>query len=240
MDVLRPYVYWVCEDCKTYLFLGENRLPGGYKEPYLHADADDTLRNFDHPQLNPGLWKTLAIHTGHHMRVIDEYHADTDTVAGYAKIGAERDVSWKNYLKGWYGVVGKPLELTFLKKLRYACHDCKECIDLGKIVTRDQSTPGYVNTEAEGTATPYKQIDVSRALWKMMGMHIEHQIGVAEEGTPDYEKTESYRMIGGSKPNDISFEKYFHYWPGYSAIKLSVWKHWQTRKHLDDPYKFSV
>lgn len=73
--------------------------------PYFHiGDADDPP-NAQRTDLSRALWKFLAAHVGHPIRVIREDVADFEIVAGYREIGGDerRDISFADYLLDWKG-----------------------------------------------------------------------------------------------------------------------------------------
>jgi hypothetical protein len=73
--------------------------------PYFHiGDASDPP-NAQRADLSRALWKFLAEHVSHPIRVIRADVADFEIVAGYREIGGDerRDISFADYLLDWKG-----------------------------------------------------------------------------------------------------------------------------------------
>jgi hypothetical protein len=72
---------------------------------YFHIGDTSEPPNAQRTELTRALWKFLADHVGHPIRVIRDDDADFDTVAGYRQIDGDeaRDVSFTDYLRDWPG-----------------------------------------------------------------------------------------------------------------------------------------
>jgi N-formylglutamate amidohydrolase len=90
------YVIIVCDSCREQLWLGKRLEPKG-AEPRLvigdRAASEDELRT-------RALWKMLAVHAQHGLRVLTDASSDYDSAAGYREIGGDEvtDISLQAYL----------------------------------------------------------------------------------------------------------------------------------------------
>ena len=101
------YAYFVCHDCKQSLWLGKSihlGTEGDYKPLYFHIGSADEAPHWKREELNQVIWKFLADHTNHNIRVLLE-HDMTDEMRDYQKIGGDRDndIRIQDYLRGWQG-----------------------------------------------------------------------------------------------------------------------------------------
>lgn len=98
--------YFTCIDCKAKLWVGV-AIPRDTVEYF--SRFGDEKRNWQDPELNRAVWKMLADHAGHHLRVILEWTPEYDAFVeeeNVVEIGGddpESDISFEAYLKDWEG-----------------------------------------------------------------------------------------------------------------------------------------
>jgi hypothetical protein len=98
--------YFACMDCKVKLWVGV-AIPRDTVEYFSHFG--DEKRNWQDLELNRVVWKMLADHAGHHLRVILEWTPEYDAFVeeeNVVEIGGddpEYDISFEAYLKDWEG-----------------------------------------------------------------------------------------------------------------------------------------
>jgi hypothetical protein len=98
------YSYLCCTDCKVVLWLGKAtnwRDEDVGPKSFARGDAPDGL-NWKWEILNQVLWKMLAEHTGHTIRVVLEH--EFEKLLGkndYMEIGGDRDndIAFEQYLR---------------------------------------------------------------------------------------------------------------------------------------------
>lgn len=97
--------YLTCPPCQVILPLGKPVLgtSGGIDRFHLAGQGFDA--NSANPLLTKALWKFLAEHAGHPMRVKFSYEPDFETVAGFQEIGGDQDtdVPLETYVRDWTG-----------------------------------------------------------------------------------------------------------------------------------------
>lgn len=101
------YGYFTCLDCKVYLFLGKSVIRDD-KPSYFHIGSALEPRNAARPELNRVLWKMLADHAEHNLRVAiqgDETFERIREDETFVRIGGDTDIdiSFEEYLKDWPG-----------------------------------------------------------------------------------------------------------------------------------------
>ena len=103
------YAVLVCSDCKVQLWLGKAIFEDGPEQPSRFqiggSTGDGESLNSENRILNKVLWKMLADHAGHSIRVLVEGKADYGTHYEYVEIGGDtkRDISFEEYLNDWLG-----------------------------------------------------------------------------------------------------------------------------------------
>jgi hypothetical protein len=101
------YTEFACLDCKVYLFIGKAVVQGGTNAIWCFARGGiESPPNSQQPELTRSLWKMLADHAGHNLRVVVEGSPDEDLVTeDFVEIGGDRntDISFEEYLKDWPG-----------------------------------------------------------------------------------------------------------------------------------------
>src|SRR5262245_48209723 len=96
------YGYLICEDCKVYLWLGK-AISNADRVQYFHIGGSQRFTNIDRPIMNKVLWKMLADHTSHTLRVKVAYEFAVEVGTGYSEIGGEGpgDTPFDTYVSGW-------------------------------------------------------------------------------------------------------------------------------------------
>jgi hypothetical protein len=100
------YANMVCFDCRQRLWLGKSVYkPGSQGVAYFHLGPADTPANSKQEKLTRALWRFLAEHASHQIRVVVEGVDDDDVDDEYAQIGGDRamDISFDEYLKDFPG-----------------------------------------------------------------------------------------------------------------------------------------
>ena len=103
--------FFVCFDCKVRFFLGQavmRKEDSGKPKamPLLYDKGLKTARrNSEDRDMTRTLWKMLADHSRHDLRVVVEWDEDYDAAIAYPEIGGETfdDIPFKEYLKDWDG-----------------------------------------------------------------------------------------------------------------------------------------
>ncbi|MFC6881417.1 MULTISPECIES: hypothetical protein [Actinomadura] len=94
----------VCTRCDVRLHLGkavhEDRAPA-----YYHLGPSDEPPNWARDELNAVLWKLLADHARHPLKVIIEGDPDEEPSERTVELGGDttRDISFADYLRNWPG-----------------------------------------------------------------------------------------------------------------------------------------
>ena len=107
------YGYFSCVDCQVIVWLGkavykvvEGERTDHDKVYYYKVGGAETPPNAQEPILNRTIWKMLADHQGHRLRVTLDFDAEFDTEdAEFSEIGGDtaRDIPFDEYLKDWSG-----------------------------------------------------------------------------------------------------------------------------------------
>lgn len=101
------YAYFMCSDCKVGIWLGKAVFhTSGEKRDkvkYYHIGQEDEPFNWERDGLNRVIWKMLADHAEHNLRVVVEYgplYTD-DVFDDFTKIGGDEigDISFAEYLR---------------------------------------------------------------------------------------------------------------------------------------------
>jgi hypothetical protein len=110
--------YLACHDCQAYFRLGDAVFRPGGEVAYFQRGDREAPRNSETPALNRALWKMLADHWGHNIRVVlDLVEEDPDgrdwrELGDYLEIGADEAalgaetpdaVTLADYLRDWQG-----------------------------------------------------------------------------------------------------------------------------------------
>ncbi|MBX5452120.1 MAG: hypothetical protein IRZ24_18800 [Thermogemmatispora sp.] len=103
---------------------------------------------------------------------------------------------------------------------RYAhlfCPLCYKMLFLGQVFPPEQKQLLFFLHGKDPSQPNHKQHQLSRALWKMLADHTDHDLFVVLEGSWHYERhlaDEWICEIGGDGPRDTPFEDYLQDWPG--------------------------
>lgn len=96
--------YLVCRDCRWSLFLGK-AISSGTQVDFYHRGGAEREHPWQRHELNQVLWKFLADHTSHQIRVLQEHEmSDEDWNAGTIGGDTDKDISFEEYLRGWGGL----------------------------------------------------------------------------------------------------------------------------------------
>ena len=99
------YGYLVCHDCRQKLWLGKAcGEPGEGRVSYYHIGSEREPPHWQRELLNTVLWKFVADHTSHRVRILLEQEME-DEQCGYRSLGGDAvdDLSWGEYVEGWPG-----------------------------------------------------------------------------------------------------------------------------------------
>lgn len=99
------YAYFACEKCKEYLWLGKVIRDAEGSVERFAAATDQGVPNSAQPLRTRALWKMLAEHRGHSMRVYVEDELEQALGDGLREIGGdgEGDIPFDEYLAGFKG-----------------------------------------------------------------------------------------------------------------------------------------
>jgi hypothetical protein len=98
------YAHFACLDCKITLFLGKVISHPGGTVNYFHR-GELKERHSQRPELNGTLWKMLADHAGHSLRVLVEWAPEFNVFmddGAVVEIGGDEpghDIPFEEYLK---------------------------------------------------------------------------------------------------------------------------------------------
>lgn len=98
------YAYLTCVECGVALWLGKAIYKGNRVDRFHMGQESDPANSLNN-KLNRVIWKFLADHAGHAIRVIVEGDADFDSIGDYQEIGGDEivSISIDDYLSGWTG-----------------------------------------------------------------------------------------------------------------------------------------
>ncbi len=97
------------------------------------------------------------------------------------------------------------------------CHNCHVMLFLGSASLDDAGRPLFFLRGNNPPLPNHHQQLLSRALWKLLADHAEHELSVLVSDDPRYAHTLAEAgtcEIGSDGPSDLSFEDYLHNWPG--------------------------
>jgi hypothetical protein len=99
------YAYLACEPCRVKLWLGKAVFGDDERLRYFHIGSDESEPNSHRLELNRALWKLLADHAGHPLRVVVEGDAAYAELGEYTTVGGDTldDVPFDDYLRDWPG-----------------------------------------------------------------------------------------------------------------------------------------
>lgn len=102
------YAYLVCKECRHVLWLGK-AVYDGTRLDFFAVGQIGAEPNAKNAELCAVVWKFLAEHASHELKVTVEGDSDFDHWLDQSvDIGGDGvdDVSFPNYLKGWRGLSG--------------------------------------------------------------------------------------------------------------------------------------
>ena len=77
---MSQYAYLICEQCKSAIFLGQAVMARDNASVfYFHRGPAGAVKNANNEILNKAIWKMLAEHVNHSIRVVLEYSIDPET-----------------------------------------------------------------------------------------------------------------------------------------------------------------
>ena len=100
------YSDFACIECKLRLWLGKTIFREDDSIAFFHIGAPEDPPNSQRPELNGTIWKMLAEHAGHHLRVVVEGNPDDELLDDddFTFIGeAGSSLTFEKYLEGWEG-----------------------------------------------------------------------------------------------------------------------------------------
>ena len=99
------YAWFACTDCRHMVWLGREVFKSDGRVELFHIGEADDPPNSQRPELNRTLWKMLADHVGHPLRVVTDDHAEYQHLEGYIEIGGDgvHDIAFETYLRDWKG-----------------------------------------------------------------------------------------------------------------------------------------
>lgn len=104
------YADLVCTRCNIRLWLGK-AIHHSHELAYFHIGSADQPPNWAREELNAVLWKMLANHARHPLKVIIEGDHDDEPFEEVLEIGGgePNDVSFTEYLRNWPGLRAQDL-----------------------------------------------------------------------------------------------------------------------------------
>ncbi|MGW2661383.1 hypothetical protein ACWCW7_10505 [Nocardia tengchongensis] len=98
------YTDLVCTQCDVRLWLGKT-IHDGHQPIYYHRGSAEDPPNWAIGELNAVLWKMLADHARHPLKVIVEGDSDYNPDSDATELGgvSDLDVSFTDYLRDWPG-----------------------------------------------------------------------------------------------------------------------------------------
>jgi hypothetical protein len=102
---MSTYASFTCEQCHVRLSLGKAIMTSDDAVLYYHIGGPNEPRNPERPDLTCALWKMLADHAEHRMRIAFDTDEDFDDIAEFTVVGGDTidDISFDEYLDGWPG-----------------------------------------------------------------------------------------------------------------------------------------
>lgn len=100
------YADFVCIDCKVHLWLGKTIFRKDGSIAYFKIGGPEDLPNSQRPELNRSVWKMLADHAGHQLRVVVEDSPDAGLLddGNFIRIGGPgAAISFEKYVESWEG-----------------------------------------------------------------------------------------------------------------------------------------
>jgi hypothetical protein len=91
-------------DCRVMLWLGKAIFKDG-RIDHFHIGEPEQPPNAQRLELDRVVWKMLAGHVGHPLRVVLDEDKEFELLDDFVEIGGDecKDISFKEYLEGWSG-----------------------------------------------------------------------------------------------------------------------------------------
>lgn len=96
--------YLVCTRCEVYLALGQYVRESD--RPYFHSGVPGGPPNSAQRELTSAVWRFLAEHASHDIRVMLSGDPEFESLGDIAEIGGDRplkDITFEDYLRDWQG-----------------------------------------------------------------------------------------------------------------------------------------
>jgi hypothetical protein len=90
------------------------------------------------------------------------------------------------------------------------CDAHQVSLGLGKPVRNPDNTVNHFYDGSKNSANS----DLTRALWKFLAEHWDHQFRVVSSYSPEFSRVSGYRTIGSDAVGDIDFDEYLANWSG--------------------------
>lgn len=103
---MSQYARFGCMDCKVMVWLGKTIFTPTDAVSYFHIGGSARPPNWQQPELNRVIWKMLADHARHNLRVVIEGDPEYDSMLEhFLEIGGgdEQDITVEQYLDDWPG-----------------------------------------------------------------------------------------------------------------------------------------
>jgi hypothetical protein len=218
------YADFACIDCKVHFWLGKTIFREDDSIAYFHIGGSKQPLNSQRPELNGTIWKMLADHAGHHLRVVVEDNPDAALLDDddFVEIGGPGSiVSFEKYLENWEelallqrereGISPKRGEQKINHFADLVCIDCKVHLWLGKTTFRKDNSIAYFKVGGPEDPPNSQRPELNRSIWKMFADHAGHHLRVV----PDAALLDDDNVIRIGEPGAaISFEEYLEGWEG--------------------------
>ncbi|WP_406688958.1 hypothetical protein REH65_22280 [Saccharopolyspora sp. ID03-671] len=97
--------YMVCFSCRVLIALGKPVMKDAASVDHFHLEEEGSLPNSENPLITKSLWRFLAEHAGHPLRVKSSYEPDFEVVSSFSEIGSDEvgGIDLGGYVDGWSG-----------------------------------------------------------------------------------------------------------------------------------------
>ncbi|MFI7077726.1 hypothetical protein ACIBO1_10590 [Micromonospora sp. NPDC049903] len=215
----------------AFLYCSCNRICWGLGKPLSEQPGAALTRyagNPDEPvfsqcrSASSALWKLLADHGGHRLRVAHDWdpelHRQMETGCLPAMLDGdgEDDISFSAYLAGWpEGGFADLLSAGFDASdegfLR--CAECSERLSLGRVLRDRAGAPLLFHAGAVDGVPNSRQPDLNRAAWRFLAVHFTHPMrvvttAVGEAGEYAEQDLGGDATVGGTGPGAVPITAY--------------------------------
>jgi hypothetical protein len=99
------YANLACLECKVMVWLGKAIFADNGRINYFKIGGPEDPPNSKRTTLNRVIWKMLADHAGHPLRVVVEGDPEYPLLGEFVEIGGSEtgDIDFDSYLNGWNG-----------------------------------------------------------------------------------------------------------------------------------------